>query len=88
MIFFRYFLSDILNRRTFFNLNFFVKIEGVSNLSKLHIWKLYANQIIASVTIEFKNIQMYVNNVEKVKKTFNAHGVTDITIQPEFACLV
>ena len=60
------------------------KIDGVSAVHELHIWKLSGKKIIATAHVTCHNSQEYMRIAAQIKKFFHDRGIHSTTIQPEF----
>ncbi|KAK6637466.1 hypothetical protein RUM44_007883 [Polyplax serrata] len=58
---------------------------NVVNVHDLHVWQLTADKIISTAHIIFLNPADYLKINKQMTKFFNDQGITQVTIQPEFA---
>ncbi|XP_017781074.1 PREDICTED: zinc transporter 1 isoform X2 [Nicrophorus vespilloides] len=56
----------------------------IVNVHDLHIWQLTASKVISTAHIIFQNPKVYAKIMDDVKEFFLDHGITQVTIQPEF----
>ncbi len=64
--------------------HFSLKLNGVVEIQKLHVWKLSDNKIVASAHITFIDVKEYLLIVNAVKKIFHEKGIDATTIEPNF----
>ncbi|KAH7711608.1 zinc transporter 1 [Aphelenchoides avenae] len=62
-----------------------LKIDGISTVHELHVWRLTEDKTIASVHVIFRHKNSdYIRSVEMVKSLFRDRGVNIVTVQAEF----
>jgi len=56
----------------------------IVNVHDLHVWQLTATKVISTAHIIFQNPTVYSKITHKLTEFFMEHGITQVTIQPEF----
>lgn len=56
----------------------------IVNVHDLHVWQLTATKVISTAHIIFQNPTVYLKITDKLTEFFLEHGITQVTIQPEF----
>ncbi|GLV35489.1 Zinc transporter 77C [Carabus blaptoides fortunei] len=60
------------------------QFPDIVNVHDLHVWQLTAQKVISTAHIVFKNPREYAKITDAIKEFFQDHGITQVTIQPEF----
>ncbi|XP_075235205.1 zinc transporter 77C [Lycorma delicatula] len=60
------------------------KFPDIVNIHDFHVWQLTVNKTISTVHIIFLNPQVYCRITDDIKKFFELHGISHVTVQPEF----
>lgn len=58
------------------------KIDGISSIIELHVWRLSSDTIIASVHFEIKTMDNYMHVASIIKSVFTKYGILSTTIEP------
>lgn len=56
----------------------------IVNIHDFHVWQLTVNKTISTVHIIFLNPHVYIRVNNDIKKFFEDHGISHVTVQPEF----
>lgn len=56
----------------------------IINVHDLHVWQMTATKVISTAHIIFQNPKGYHRIIDEVRMVFTEHGITQVTIQPEF----
>lgn len=57
---------------------------NIVNVHEIHVWQLTGDKTVSTAHIIFLNPQDYLRSTKKLKDFFHHHGITHVTIQPEF----
>ncbi|XP_044748981.1 zinc transporter 1 isoform X2 [Coccinella septempunctata] len=60
------------------------QFPDIVNVHDFHVWQLTTNKVISTVHIIFQSPEVYKRIKNELINHFNANGITQVTIQPEF----
>ncbi|XP_039295298.1 zinc homeostasis factor 1 [Nilaparvata lugens] len=61
-----------------------LKFKDIVNVHDFHVWQLTLDKTFSTVHIIFQNPHDYIRITDDITNFFHEHGITHVTVQPEF----
>ncbi|OWR53356.1 zinc transporter 1 like protein [Danaus plexippus plexippus] len=61
-----------------------LRVRGVLAVHELHVWQLHRDRIVATAHIFYESPEDYLSSAGLVCDVFKRHGISLVTLQPEF----